>query len=100
MTPCGAKLVHHRTSCGFPHMPLQDCIKLWQRGFFYVKNVDPSHDDLNLPLFIIAPPTARRNWKASYPKPITEVEQICAYLETMKTLGLLGRNLLTTMMTR
>ncbi|KAE8800896.1 hypothetical protein D1007_23607 [Hordeum vulgare] len=53
MTSCGATLVHHRTTCGFPHMPLQDSIKLWQRGFFYVKNVDPSHDVLNLPPFII-----------------------------------------------
>ncbi|KAE8818286.1 hypothetical protein D1007_03916 [Hordeum vulgare] len=64
MTPCGTALLHHRTTCGFPQMPLQDSIKLWQRGFFYVKNVDPSHDGLNLPPFILAPPTARRNWKA------------------------------------
>ncbi|KAE8799202.1 hypothetical protein D1007_25489 [Hordeum vulgare] len=48
MTPCSATLVNHRTTCGFPQMPLQDSIKLWQRGFFYVKNVDPSHDSLNL----------------------------------------------------
>ncbi|KAE8773856.1 hypothetical protein D1007_53864 [Hordeum vulgare] len=29
MTPCGAALVHHRTKCGFPQMPLQDTIKQW-----------------------------------------------------------------------
>ncbi|KAE8809740.1 hypothetical protein D1007_13632 [Hordeum vulgare] len=49
MTPCGATLVHHRTSSGFPQMPLQDSIKMWQKGFFYVKNVDPSRDCINLP---------------------------------------------------
>ncbi|KAE8797640.1 hypothetical protein D1007_27107 [Hordeum vulgare] len=32
MTPCGATLVHHRTKCGFPQMPLQDSIKQWQRA--------------------------------------------------------------------
>ncbi|KAE8788790.1 hypothetical protein D1007_37154 [Hordeum vulgare] len=74
VTPCGATLVHHRTTCGFPQMPLQDSIKLWQRGFLYVKNVDPSHDGLNLPPFVIAPSTERRNWKASYPKPIAVVD--------------------------
>ncbi|KAE8794160.1 hypothetical protein D1007_31032 [Hordeum vulgare] len=55
MTPCGAALVHHRTKSGFPQMPLQDSIQMWQRGFFYVKNADPSHDGLNLPPFSIAP---------------------------------------------
>ncbi|KAE8821733.1 hypothetical protein D1007_00141 [Hordeum vulgare] len=100
MTPCGAALVHHRTTCGFPQIPLQDSVKLWQRGFFYVKNVDPSRDGLNLPPCIIAPPTARRNWKAPYLKPIAKVAQICAYLETIKSRGLLGRDLLTTMITR
>ncbi|KAE8782854.1 hypothetical protein D1007_43732 [Hordeum vulgare] len=43
---------------------------------------------------------AKRNQKASYPKPIAEVEKIRAYLKTMKTRGLFGRDLLTTMMTR
>ncbi|KAE8789015.1 hypothetical protein D1007_36877 [Hordeum vulgare] len=41
MTPCGAALVHHRSASGFPKLPLQDSVKKWQRGFFYVKNVDP-----------------------------------------------------------
>ncbi|KAE8781162.1 hypothetical protein D1007_45606 [Hordeum vulgare] len=61
MTPCGAALVHHRTSCGFPQMPLQDSIKQWQRGFFYVKNANPSHDAINRPPFAIDPQTAKKN---------------------------------------
>ncbi|KAE8784321.1 hypothetical protein D1007_42104 [Hordeum vulgare] len=100
MTPCGTTLVHHRTTSGFPQMPLQDSIKMWQRGFFYLKNVDPSHDCLNLPPFAIAPPTAKKNLKESHPKPIVEVAQICAHLDNMKIRDLLGRDLLTTMMTR
>ncbi|KAE8797209.1 hypothetical protein D1007_27636 [Hordeum vulgare] len=100
MTPCGAAVVHHRTTSGLPQMQLQDSIKMWQRGFFYVKNLDPSHDCINLPRFAIAPPTAKRNCKATLPKPIAEVAQICAHLENMKICGLLGRDLLTTMMSR
>ncbi|KAE8795311.1 hypothetical protein D1007_29807 [Hordeum vulgare] len=99
MTPCGAALVHHRTTSGFPQMPLQDSIKMWQRGFFYVKNVDPSHDCLNLPPFTITPPTAKKNWKASHPERIAEVALICAHLDNMKICGLLGHDLLTNMMT-
>ncbi|KAE8803944.1 hypothetical protein D1007_20099 [Hordeum vulgare] len=49
ITPCGAALVHHRTASGFPQIPLQDSIKMWQKGFLYVKNVDPSRDYINLP---------------------------------------------------
>ncbi|KAE8811364.1 hypothetical protein D1007_11736 [Hordeum vulgare] len=100
MTPCGAALVHHSTMSGFPQMSLQDFIKMWQRGFLYVKNGDPSHDCLNLPPFAIPPPMAKKKWKASYPKPIAEVALICAHLDNMKIRGLLGRDLLTTMMTR
>ncbi|KAE8780205.1 hypothetical protein D1007_46695 [Hordeum vulgare] len=76
MTSCGAALVHHRMSSDFPQIPLQDSIKMWQKGFFYVKNVDPSRDCINLPPFVIASPTAKTNWKATYPKPIAEVAQI------------------------
>ncbi|KAE8775487.1 hypothetical protein D1007_51995 [Hordeum vulgare] len=36
MTPCGATLVHHRLKSRFPQMPLQDSIKHWQKGFFYL----------------------------------------------------------------
>ncbi|KAE8798888.1 hypothetical protein D1007_25857 [Hordeum vulgare] len=100
MTPCDAALVNHRTTSGFPHMPLQDSIKMWHKGFFYVKNVDPSQECINLPPFTIAPPTARLNWKATLPKPIVEVEQICAHLNNMKIHGLLGRDMLATMVSR
>ncbi|KAE8768207.1 hypothetical protein D1007_60339 [Hordeum vulgare] len=57
MTPCEAALVHHRPKSGFPQMPLQESIKQWQRGFFYVKNANPAHDTLNMPPFNVDPPT-------------------------------------------
>ncbi|KAE8800360.1 hypothetical protein D1007_24134 [Hordeum vulgare] len=98
MTPCGAALVHHRKKSGFPQLPLQECIKQWERGFFYVKNIDRAQDALNMPPFNVDPPT-KLNWAAKTPKPIPEVAQICAYLEILEMDGLLGRDLLTTMVT-
>ncbi|KAE8783083.1 hypothetical protein D1007_43519 [Hordeum vulgare] len=100
MTPCGAAQVHHRSKSGFPQMPLQESIKQWHRGFFYVKNASPAHDTLNMPPFDIEPPTARLNWHVKYPKPIPEVAQIGAYLDSLKGRGLLGHDLLTTMISR
>ncbi|KAE8799687.1 hypothetical protein D1007_24935 [Hordeum vulgare] len=99
MTPCGAALVQHRSKSGFPQLPLQESIKQWQRGFFYVKSADPAEDALNMPSFNINPPT-KLNWTAKTPKPIPEVAQIGAYLDVLEKGGLLGRNLLTTMVTR
>ncbi|KAE8821623.1 hypothetical protein D1007_00405 [Hordeum vulgare] len=75
MTPCAAALVHHRTKCGFPQMPLQDCIKQWQRGFFYVKNAIPTRDA------ITCPPSPSR-------------------LRRRRRTGKQSRDLLTTMITR
>ncbi|KAE8815671.1 hypothetical protein D1007_06857 [Hordeum vulgare] len=57
MTPCGAALVHHCPKSGFPQMPLQDSIKHWQKGFFYVRSIEPAQDALNMPPFAIAPTT-------------------------------------------
>ncbi|KAE8809788.1 hypothetical protein D1007_13524 [Hordeum vulgare] len=72
MTPCGVALVHHRSASSFPKLPLQDSVKKWHMGFFYVKIVDPLHDYINLSPFAIAPPTAKLNWNSSLPKPILE----------------------------
>ncbi|KAE8818943.1 hypothetical protein D1007_03146 [Hordeum vulgare] len=55
MTPCGTVLVHHRMASGFPQLPLQDSVKMWQKGFFYLKNDDPAGDYINLPPFANAP---------------------------------------------
>ncbi|KAE8812077.1 hypothetical protein D1007_10914 [Hordeum vulgare] len=60
MTPRGAALVHHRPESGFPQMPLQDSVKHWQKGFFYVRSTDPAQDALNMPPFAIAPSDAAK----------------------------------------
>ncbi|KAE8801891.1 hypothetical protein D1007_22398 [Hordeum vulgare] len=99
MAPCVAALVHHRKESDFPQLSLQESIKQWQWGFFYVKNADPAQDALNMPPFNVDPPT-KFNWAAKTPKPIPEVAQICAYLKILEKEGLLGRDLLTTMVTR
>ncbi|KAE8768696.1 hypothetical protein D1007_59793 [Hordeum vulgare] len=98
MMPCGATLVHHRSKSDFPQLPLQESIKQRQKGFFYMKNADPARDALNMPPFNVDPPT-KLNWAAKFPKPIPEVAQIGAYLEILEKGGLLGRDLLTTMVT-
>ncbi|KAE8819630.1 hypothetical protein D1007_02274 [Hordeum vulgare] len=99
MTSCGAALLHHRSKSGFPQMPLQDSIKHWQKGFFYVRSTDPAQDALNMPPFAIAPPT-RQNWDAKNPKPHPEVALIHAHLDILRESGLLGRDLLATMVVR
>src|SRR4051812_40650896 len=45
MTPCGTALVHHRSA--FLALPLEDSVKNWQKGFFYVKNVKEGEDYIN-----------------------------------------------------
>ncbi|KAE8781762.1 hypothetical protein D1007_44962 [Hordeum vulgare] len=99
MKPCRATLVHHRSKSGFSQMPLQESIKHWQKGFFYVKSADPAQDTLNMPPFAITPLT-RRNWDAKTPKLHPEVALICAHLDILEKSGLLGRDLLTTMVVR
>ncbi|KAE8781181.1 hypothetical protein D1007_45579 [Hordeum vulgare] len=99
LTPCGAAPVHHRANSGFPQLPLQASIKQWQKGFFYMKNADPTQDALNMPPFNINPPM-KLNWGAKSPKRIPEVAQISAHLDILEKGGLLGRDLLTTMVTR
>ncbi|KAE8793868.1 hypothetical protein D1007_31457 [Hordeum vulgare] len=60
----------------FPPLPLQESVKQWQRGFFYVKNATSTRDAIRMPPFSIAPLTARKNWGANFPKPAPEVAQL------------------------
>ncbi|KAE8798614.1 hypothetical protein D1007_26099 [Hordeum vulgare] len=99
MTPCGAALVHHRATSGFPQLPLQESIKKWQKGFFYKMNANPARVAINMPPFNINPPM-KLNLAANSPKPIPEVAQIGAHLDILENGGLLGHDLLTSMVTR
>ncbi|KAE8780392.1 hypothetical protein D1007_46473 [Hordeum vulgare] len=97
MTPCAAALVHHRTGSGFPKLPLQDSVKKWERGFFYVKNVNPQDDHINRPPFINVPLTEKLNWQSDLPHPVVEVKLICTRLGLLEVEGLTVVDLLAIM---
>ncbi|KAE8782763.1 hypothetical protein D1007_43813 [Hordeum vulgare] len=67
-------------------------------GFFYVKNLDPTGDHVNVPAFFDAPPVERPNWKAELPSAAEEVNELCGRLEHMFTVeGLTAVDLLDAM---
>ena len=41
----------------FPVIKMAQSVKMWQQSYFYVENVDPAADFLNLPAFEAGPPT-------------------------------------------
>ena len=62
---CGAFIAVRRPSPknAFPTVKLPQSVKMWQQSYFYVKNVDPAVDFLNLPAYAAGPPAGRRpNW--------------------------------------
>jgi hypothetical protein len=59
--PNRAALIYHRSAAGFPKVPLPDTSKKWQETFFYMKNVNPEEDLINLPPFVNVVLT-RQNW--------------------------------------
>ena len=44
----------------FPVITLIQSVKLWQKSYFYVKNVAPQGDYVNLPAYVAGPPAGRR----------------------------------------
>ena len=44
----------------FPPIPLIQSVKLWQKSYFYVKNIAPQGDFVNLPAYIAGPPAGRQ----------------------------------------
>ena len=44
----------------FPAITLIQSVKLWHKFYFYVKNVAPQGDYVNLPAYIAGPPAGRR----------------------------------------
>ena len=51
---CGAFFAMRRTGENnpFPPIPLIQSVKLWQKSYFYVKNVAPQGDYVNLPAYV------------------------------------------------
>ena len=44
----------------FPIITLIQPVKLWQKSYFYVKNVAPQGDYVNLPAYVAGPPVGRQ----------------------------------------
>ena len=44
----------------FPPIPLIQSVKLWQKSYFYVKNVAQQGDYVNLPAYEADPPAGRQ----------------------------------------
>ena len=44
----------------FPSIPLIQSVKLWQKSYFYVKNVAQQGDFVNLPDYVAGPPAGRQ----------------------------------------
>ena len=44
----------------FPAITLIQSVKLWQKSYFYMKNVAPQGDFVNLPAYVAGPPAGRR----------------------------------------
>ena len=55
--------VHRRAEVGaenpFPSIKLIKSVKMWQRSYFYVKNVAQQGDYVNLPAYVAGPPAGR-----------------------------------------
>lgn len=63
---CGACVVVRRTgsSVRFPAIALMESAKLWQKSYFYVRNVHPTWDYVNLPAYAPGSPAEpRTEWK-------------------------------------
>ena len=59
---CGAIIAVRRSGADnpFPSIRLINSVKMWQRSYFYVKNVSVEGDWINLPAFVAGPPAGRQ----------------------------------------
>ena len=55
---CGAFIAVRRPAADNPFPAIT--VKLWQKSYFYVKNVAPEGDYVNLPAYVAGPPAGRR----------------------------------------
>lgn len=75
-----------RTGSGtrFPPICLLESTKLWQRLYFYVRNLHPTRDYINLPAFAIGPPAEPRNNWGQQPRPVpASITNVLARLQEM-----------------
>lgn len=82
MSECGAAVPVTRTAGPFPKLPLEESAKKWQKSF-YVRNVNPADDRINLPPFADAPPAAKLNWGHNPRAPSAEIVGVCRRVTEM-----------------
>ena len=60
--PCGAYIAMKRSGENnpFPSIPLIQSVKIWQKSYFYVKNVAEQGDHVNLLAYIAGPLAGRQ----------------------------------------
>ena len=70
---CGAFIAVRRPSPKnvFPTIKMPQSVKMWQQSYFYVENVDPAVDFINLSAYEAGPPTAARPNCAYKLKPVS-----------------------------
>lgn len=101
MTACGVALVYSRLGTGFPKLPLEESVKTRQRSFFYVKNMDPTLDLINLPPFTNWSPIAWLHWRENPQQAVEVVNQAADWLQVLTGAeGLKGVDIITTMTVR
>lgn len=80
MAACGAASIYLRSGSSFSRIPIVESAKKWQKTFFYIKNIDPAVDRINLPPFSNTVPAAKQHWGYDPRKTNLEVLSVMARL--------------------
>ena len=95
---CGYQYNTNNTSI-FPHIyGLESCRK-WLRSFFYVKNATDV-DLINLPAFVLDPPTEQHNWGYKPNDNVAEFKEIRRIIKQLKKEGMSANDLVATFISR
>ena len=100
MVDCGAATVQTRRQTGYPDIPLLDSVKLWQRTYFYCKSAPAEGDQVGLPEYSEALPTAKRNWGLKTLGDQGEVDKMLERMRVLSKDGLTGLDLITCWLSR
>jgi hypothetical protein len=86
----------------FPSISLLQSAKLWQKSYFYVRDIHPTSDYVNLPAYVAGPPAEpRANWRFKPSSLSAASSTALARLHEMtESEGLKASDLLAAFMTR
>ena len=86
----------------FPPITLIQSMKRWQKFYFYVKNVAPQGDFVNLPAYVAGPPAGRQPQWSSRAKTLSPAgaAAVARLRVLVQAEGLTGPDLLTAFMAR